>query len=71
MFQGPMMIKPDLRHDYGEERHIGYGLIKDRLMVIVFTEPQHEVIRVISLRKASRFEKDEFKKALRNRLGSH
>ena len=71
MFEGPMMVKSDLRHDYGEDRQVGYGLIKNRVMVVVFTEPQPGVIRVISLRKASKYEKEKFEKALRNRLGGH
>jgi hypothetical protein len=71
MFQGPMMVQSDLRNDYGEDRQVGYGLIKNRVMVAVFTEPQPDVIRVISLRKASKYEQEKFEKALRNRLGSH
>lgn len=69
MFQGPMMVKSDLRNDYGEDRQVGYGVIKTRGMVVVFTEPQPGVIRVISLRKASKYEQEKFERALRNRLG--
>lgn len=69
MFQGPMVVKSDLRHSYGEDRQIGYGFIKNRVMAVVFTEPQPDVIRVISLRKASKYEQEEFEEALRNRLG--
>ena len=58
------MVKPDLRNDYGEDRQIGYGFIKNRVMVVVFTEPLPEVIRVISLRKASHYEQEKFEKAL-------
>ncbi len=65
MFHGPMMVKPDFRNDYGEDRQVGYGFIKNR----VFTDPQPEVIRVISLRKASKYEQEKFAKALRDRLG--
>ena len=69
MFQGPMLVRPDVRQDYGEDRQVGYGFIKDRVMVIIFTEPYPDVIRVISLRKASKYEQEKFEKALRNRLG--
>ena len=68
IFQGPMMVKSDLRNDYGEDRQVGYGFIKNRVMVVVFTEPGPGVIRVISLRKASKYEQEKFEKALRNRL---
>jgi len=69
MFQDLMMVKSDLRDDYGEDRQVGYGFIKTRMMTVVFTEPQPEVIRVISQRKASKHEQEKFEKALRNRLG--
>ena len=71
MFQGPMMVRSDLTNDYGEDRQIGYGVIKNRVMVLVFTEPKPDIIRVISLRKASKYEQEKFEKALRNRLGGH
>lgn len=71
MFQGPMVVRSDLTNDYGEDRQIGYGVIKNRVMVLVFTEPKSDFIRVISLRKASKYEQEKFEKGLRNRLGGH
>ena len=71
MFDGPMLVAPDTRRDYGEPRYIGVGLIRGRLMVTVFTERNPETIRIISLRKANSREQTKFKKALQDRLGAH
>lgn len=53
VFESPMIVDLDERVDYGEDRWIGIGRIKSRIIVvIVYVEPDDEVIRVISLRKA-------------------
>lgn len=49
MFDGPMLVQADVRHDYGEDRSIGYGFVGNRVMAIAFTEHQPGVVRVISL----------------------
>lgn len=46
------LVEEDIRHDYGENRFVAYGLIGERLHVLCFT-PTDEGIRVISLRKAN------------------
>ena len=43
----------DLRFDYGETRIFALGRIRRTLHAIVFTEPNQETVRVISLRKAT------------------
>lgn len=48
-------IKPDNRRDYGEDRFIAVGYIKDRLHKLIFTRRNGRV-RVISFRKANRRE---------------
>ena len=58
--QTPLMIRPDTREDYGEDRWIGLGQIQSRTMVIVFTTPRLNVVRVISLRKADEDEEAYF-----------
>jgi len=45
----------DRRHDYGEPRFIGYGLIGTRLYSVVFTDRGNQR-RIISLRKANQRE---------------
>ena len=45
----------DRRFDYGEERFITLGLLNDDFVVIVTNETDDE-IRIISMRKATRYE---------------
>lgn len=45
-------IGRDLRRDYGEDRYIAVGPIRDRLHILVFTLRGAD-IRVISLRRAN------------------
>jgi len=49
----------DDRENYGEERIRATGFLDARLYVLVFTQ-DGENIRAISLRKASRYEEDEY-----------
>jgi len=35
VFAGPMVIAPDDREDYGEERLIGIGILEARTIVVV------------------------------------
>jgi uncharacterized protein len=51
MFDGPMLIEPDDRFDYGEDRWFGIG---------VWTERYGDVIRIISARRANRYEQQRF-----------
>ena len=66
MFAGPMIIGLDDTADYEEERTAGFGFIGKRLCKIVYTEPDRETIRIISLRKATRNERHEFQKAIKD-----
>lgn len=47
-----LQVKPDSRHDYGEERMVGYALMDARLYCVVFVD-RDESRRIISLRKAN------------------
>ncbi|MBD2677861.1 MULTISPECIES: BrnT family toxin [Nostoc] len=55
--------------DYGEDRYIGIGLLDGRIVVIVYTEPGEEIVRIISLRKALSHERKRYDQYLKNRLG--
>jgi uncharacterized DUF497 family protein len=68
MFRGILLARPDTREDYGEKRCIGIGTIRNRTAVVVFSERGPENIRIISLRKASRRERKEYEKAIKDRL---
>ena len=69
VFQQPLRVSLDRRQDYGEERWIGLGVLDSRIVVIVFTEPDEETIRVISLRKALPSERKRYEQYVRNELG--
>ncbi len=69
IFDLPMVVEIDDRMDYGEERLIGTGLLDQRFVVIVYTEPNPETIRIISLRKALSHERKNYEQYLKNRLG--
>ena len=69
VFDGPMLVALDNREDYGEDRFIGLGSIKSRVVVIVYSEPEENTVRVISLRKANKNERERFDKELAKRLG--
>jgi uncharacterized protein len=71
MFSGPLLIRPDTREDYGEERWLGIGLTKGRLAAVAFTERPGEMIRVISLRRAKHGEQKEWEETIPNGLGAH
>ena len=69
IFEAPVLVNADKRFAYGDERWVGIGWLGKRVAVIVFTEIDDEAIRVISLRKAKKYEREQFEKILRNRLG--
>ena len=69
MFEAPMLTDLDTREDYGEDRSIGIGFLKSSVAVVVYTEPDEQTIRIISLRKALNDERQRFERELSNRLG--
>lgn len=70
IFDEPMLTTLDTREDYGEDRWVGIGALKGRVVVVVFTErDEGETIRIISLRKALKHERRYYEKEIRNRLG--
>ncbi len=69
LFQGQMVIARDQRFDYGEERYIGFGALKQKVMAVVFSRKEPDVIRLISLRKANQREQRRYGQAVADRLG--
>lgn len=55
VFMGPTFTFEDDRKDYGEQRWVTLGLLREKVVVIVHTESEDE-IRIISMREA---DKDE------------
>lgn len=56
VFGHPLFISRDDRDDYGEERWVGIGLMKNHVIVVTYTETEIDTIRLISARKATRRE---------------
>ncbi len=68
IFEGPVLPVLENRQDYGEDRWSLIGLMGNRIVVITFTQPALEIIRVISLRKALKHERKKFEKEVSDRL---
>jgi uncharacterized DUF497 family protein len=65
IFDAPMLVRLDDRLDYGEDRWTGLGIIHGRIVVVVFTErADGETVRIISLRKAMKHEREDYGKAI-------
>lgn len=69
VFDLPIVVDLDERDDYGEDRWIGTGMLDGRVVVVIYTEPKQETIRIISLRKALSHERKRYEQYLKNRLG--
>ncbi len=70
VFEYPLLVNLDDREDYGEDRWIGIGLMDTRVVVIVFTEPDAETIRVISFRKATSDERQRYEQTYTDEFGT-
>jgi uncharacterized DUF497 family protein len=69
IFSGPLLTRLDTREDYKEDRWIGIGYVKTRVLVVCYVErTQNDVIRIISARKALNHERKYFEKKIANRL---
>lgn len=71
MFRGPLLVRPDTREHYDEDRWIGLGMIRGRVAVVVFAERGADVIRIISLRRADYEDRKQYEEALKNGLEAH
>ena len=68
IFLGPVLVGLDEREDYGEDRWIGIGMLKTRAVVVLYTKRDENVIRVISLRKATTDEQKRFEEYVKAQL---
>lgn len=57
----------DGTHSEDEDRFIAVGPVEEELIVVVFTEPDHETIRIISARAATRAEVTLFRRHMEAR----
>jgi hypothetical protein len=56
VFRGAVFTFEDKRRSYGEQRFVALGMLTEIVVVIAFTEPDEDSIRIISMRKAIRNE---------------
>ena len=66
MFGSPMLIEPDDRLDYGEDRWLGIGFLGNGVTVVIWTERQDNITRIISARRANKYERQKFDRYLSN-----
>lgn len=63
VFEGETITILDDRFDYGEKRFVTFGLLDNRVVAIAHTETD-EVIRIISVRKATKYEESSYFKEI-------
>jgi uncharacterized protein len=64
-----MLVDIDRRSDYGEDRWIGTGILDNRIVIVIFTETDRGITRIISLRKALSHERRDYEQYIKNELG--
>jgi uncharacterized DUF497 family protein len=57
VFNNPLVVFEDSRAAYGEQRMIAMGMLQALIVVIVHVD-ENDIIRIISMRKATRNETD-------------
>lgn len=55
IFEGDTLTVEDNRYDYGEQRFVTFGLLQGLVVAIVHSD-RNDSIRIISARKATRYE---------------
>ena len=69
MFEGPTLLREDMRREYGEIRMIAYGAIDDLEFTVVYT-PRGTRRRIISARRSHKRERETYRKAYPRRSPS-
>ena len=59
IFSGYTLTIEDDRYPYGEERFVTFGILDGRVVVVVHTETENS-IRIISIRKATKYEEKAY-----------
>jgi uncharacterized DUF497 family protein len=71
VFQRPVLRRLDDRKEYGEDRWVCIGTLDNhRIVVVVFTEPDEDTTRIVSMRKALAYEQAQYEKAFRDEFGA-
>ncbi|NEP12942.1 MAG: BrnT family toxin [Symploca sp. SIO2C1] len=65
VFDGDTLTVEDNRYNYGEQRFVTFGLLQGRVVAVVHTE-REDCIRIISTRKATKYEQRVYFEQLSN-----
>ena len=65
VFRGLTVTMEDDRHSYGEQRFVTLGLLNGRIVVVVHME-REDRMRIISVRKATRYEQELYYSEIRD-----
>jgi uncharacterized protein len=60
IFENPTLEAIDDRADYGEVRYIAFGLSGETVLQVVYTGRGENIIRIISARKANRYDAEKY-----------
>lgn len=63
VFEGRHITFEDLRFDYGEQRFLTLGMLRDRMVLLAWTQ-RDDAIRIISMRKANEREQRRYGRRL-------
>jgi len=69
VFELPMLTEIDANEVF-EQRLAGIGFLRQHIVVVIFVEGEDDTIRIISLRKALKHERERFEEFLKNELGA-
>jgi hypothetical protein len=65
LFEHPLLVWQDDRYEYVEDRYIGLGMLNNMMVVFAaFVEKDVDTIRIISMRKAKKHEREKYEKAI-------
>jgi len=71
VFQRPVLRTLGDRHDYGEDRWIGIGMLDSvRIVIIVFVVVDENTTQIFSMRQALTHERRRYQAAFRDEFGS-
>jgi uncharacterized protein len=65
VFDGDVVTVEDDRYSYGERRFVAFGLLQGRVIAVVHVEREN-CIRIISARKATKYEQRTYFEQLSN-----
>ena len=68
IFRGPLVTFEDERAEYGESRYVTFGIWQAFVVAVVHVE-RGDRIRIISIRKATKYETKSFFQEIGYRLG--